>query len=336
MWKAIKTDGFLILIFLIIAVVVLVQVVNYIKAPSDKMIAGMHEDSIWTAPSLYIDMELEEEERKLIMYGEELISHTAKYLGPSGTVAQLTNGMNCQNCHLDAGTRVWGNNYSAVFSTYPRYRDRSGSVETIYKRITDCMERSLNGKAPDSNSTEMKAIYAYMKWLGKNVKPSVRPKGSGLQKLPYLERAADTVKGKQIYISQCARCHGENGEGIKLPGDAMYTYPPLWGNNSYNDAAGLFRISNFAGYVKNNMPFDQAYHTNTILSNEEAWDVAAFVNSQPRPHLDQSKDWPDISKKPIDYPFGPYSDSFPERQHKYGPFGAIERDKERRAKSSKR
>ena len=88
----------------------------------------------------------------LIRYGYELIAHTSKYLGPKGTVQHSTNGMNCQNCHLEAGTKPWGLNYGAVYSTYPKFRDRSGSIETIYKRINDCMERSLNGKALDTNS----------------------------------------------------------------------------------------------------------------------------------------------------------------------------------------
>jgi len=56
--------------------------------------------------------------------------HTSKYLGPNGTVMQISNGMNCQNCHLDAGTRPWGNNYAAVLTTYPKYRARSGMIKT--------------------------------------------------------------------------------------------------------------------------------------------------------------------------------------------------------------
>jgi thiosulfate dehydrogenase len=60
------------------------------------------------------------------------------------------------------------------------------------------------------------------------------------------------------------------------------------------------------------------------LSDEEAWDVAAFVNSQPRanhPFLDL--DWPKIEKKPFDYSFRPYKDAFSKAQHKFGPFGKI-------------
>src|SRR5882724_75947 len=91
-------------------------------------------------------------EDELIRYGKRLVASTSFYFGPKGSIATLSNGMNCQNCHLEAGTRAYGNNYSAVFSTYPKFRERSGTVETIYKRINDCMERSLNGKSLDTGS----------------------------------------------------------------------------------------------------------------------------------------------------------------------------------------
>jgi thiosulfate dehydrogenase len=70
----------------------------------------------------------------LATYGYQLISNTSYYLGPHGKVAQITNGMNCQNCHLKGGTVPWGNNYSAVASLYPQFRSRSGGIETIVKK----------------------------------------------------------------------------------------------------------------------------------------------------------------------------------------------------------
>jgi len=281
-------------------------------------------DSTWIGPSIYIDNSVLGEERALIIYGQDLIAHTSKYLGPRGSVAQITNGMNCQNCHLQAGAKAWGNNYAAVFSTYPKFRDRSGQIETIYKRVADCMERSLNGTAVDSNSREFKAIYAYIKWLGKDVKKDEKPYGSGIEKLTFLDRAADPKKGQIVYTAQCQSCHGANGEGQLAPDALEYTYPPLWGPHSYNDGAGLYRMSNFAGYVKNNMPNLLTSHENPTLTDEASWDVAAYVNSQSRPHKDQSKDWPKFEKKPIDFAFGPYADSFSEMQHKYGPFKPIQ------------
>lgn len=327
MWKSIKSNLPLVIISLVIGIVILIDTVKALRHLNKKGNSMSTKDSTWVAPSLYYD-NVQGEERNRIIYGEELITHTSMYLGPKGSVAQISNGMNCQNCHLNAGKKNWGNNYSAVFSTYPKFRDRSGSIETIYKRVSDCFERSLNGSAPDSNSKEYQAIYAYIKWVGKNVKKGEKPGGSGIEKLPFMERAANPVKGKEVYTAQCQSCHGINGEGqLTLSGNS-YEFPPLWGEHSYNSGAGLFRISNLAGYIHGNMPFNQATHNNPKLSKEEAWDVAAYINSQPRPSKDLSKDWPDISKKPFDHPFGPYADGYTETEHKYGPFKPIIAKKE--------
>ena len=101
--------------------------------------------SIWIAPDT--SGLVNEKNQAIIRYGRQLISNTAYYLGPKGKVAFMSNGMNCQNCHLNAGTKPFGNNYSAVASTYPKFRERSGGIENIYKRVNDCFERSLNGQA---------------------------------------------------------------------------------------------------------------------------------------------------------------------------------------------
>jgi thiosulfate dehydrogenase len=262
-----------------------------------------------------------------ITYGRELIANTSEYLGPNGKVKKLSNGMNCQNCHLNAGTAPLGNNYSAVAATYPKVRARSGQSEDIPKRINDCFERSLNGQALDLNSQEMVAMVAYMEWLGKEVAKGESPKGSGIYEVPYLDRAADPIRGKTVYAQQCQSCHMEDGQGMMKADKTGYVYPPLWGDHSYNDGAGLFRMSRFAGYVKTNMPLGATYER-PLLTDEQAWDVAAYVNSMERPKKNISKDWPDISKKPIDHPFGPFSDDFSEEQHKFGPFKPIKAARE--------
>lgn len=262
------------------------------------------------------------EEGDLIRYGKQLVANTSLYLGPHGSVAQITNGMNCQNCHLEGGTKFLGNNYGAVFSTYPRFRERSGTVENIYKRVNDCLQRSLNGDAIDTLSREMQAFAAYINWVGKNVPKGTKPEGAGIKELPYLSRPADVVKGKQVYLLKCQLCHKVDGSGQVRPDSTGYVYPPLWGPHSYTTAAGLFRLSRFAGFVRYNMPFG-ASHQIPQLTDEEAWDVGAFVNSQPRPKKVFKEDWPVISTKPIDHPFGPYTDGYTEEQHKYGPFQPI-------------
>ncbi len=260
---------------------------------------------------------------EMIKYGRELIAHTAIYFGPKGSVATIANGMNCQNCHNDAGTKPFGINYSAVASTYPQFRPRSNAMVSIVSRINGCFQRSMNGSKLDSTSKEMKAMVAYIQWLGTDVPKGIRPENAGIKKLAYLDVAADPIKGKAVYAQHCQSCHGDNGAGILNAKGNEYIYPPLWGSDSYNDGAGLYRLRNFAGFVKYNMPFGVTAD-NPLLSDEEAWHVAAYVNSQPRPHKDQSADWKDISKKPVDVPFGPYQDEFSEQQHKYGPFDPIE------------
>jgi thiosulfate dehydrogenase len=266
---------------------------------------------------------------ELIRYGKKLVANTAWYLGPKGRIAAISNGMNCQNCHLEAGTRLNGNNYSAVFSCYPKFRERSGTVENIYKRINDCLERSLNGKSLDSTSREMKAMSAYINWVGQAVPKDVKPVGAGISDIQFLDKAADSNKGHLVYLQKCQSCHGPNGAGLEKPDGSGYAYPPLWGSNSYNTAAGLYRVSRFAGYVKYNMPYGNS-EASKGLTTEEAWDLAAFVNSQPRPEKKFAGDWPKMASKPVDYPFGPYSDGFTENQHKFGPFGPIQRARKRK------
>ena len=274
----------------------------------------------WIAPDVNAIKDAKQKEQ--IAYGKDLIAHTSKYLGPNGSILKISNGLNCQNCHLQAGTVIYGNNYGSVAPLYPKFRARRGSIENIYKRITDCIQRSLNGKAIDTNGKEMQAIAAYINYLGSKVTKGEKAIGSGFKDITFLDRAANPINGKLIYSSKCQSCHQANGEGVFNDNKTEYKYPALWGNHSFNSGAGLSRLSNFAKFVKYNMPQGVTFES-PQLTDEEAWDLAAYVLSMPRPRFNISKDWPDISKKPFDHPYGPYSDKFTERQHKLGPFKPI-------------
>jgi thiosulfate dehydrogenase len=316
--------GVMLLLILCECLILLAPAEIYLPAmdgnPEPIQVKQRAHDTYWIAPdSLAVPVGPDGD---LIRYGRELIARTSVYLGPNGTIAQTTNGMNCQNCHLKSGTKLFGNNYSAVYSTYPQVRSRSGTLVTIEERINGCLERSLNGGRLEDDSREMIAMKAYFKWVGQNVPPGVRPKGAGIWDLPFLERAADPVKGKLVYETICQRCHGQSGGGKRIADSKEWLYPPLWGDSSYNTGAGLYRLSRFAGYVKMNMPYEVTFD-NPELTDEQAWDVTAYVNSMPRPQKSFPNDWPDISRKPFDHPFGPYSDSYSEEQHKYGPYQKI-------------
>lgn len=303
------------------------------------------EENLFVAPDIASIPKTEE--GKKIAYGYQLFIHTSKYFGPKGLVSKTHNGLNCQNCHLDAGTRPYGNNLALVATTYPMYLPRAGTVLNTSQKINECFLRSLNGASLDTSGNEMQSLVGYINWLGKDVKKDEKLHGSGPIKAPlFIDRPANPENGKLVYDKNCARCHGNNGEGMlvtdvlkdetKQQGgtateEDYYYYPPLWGNNSYNGVATLYRISKLAGYVKYNMPYPVT-HKNPVLSDEQSWDVAAYINSRERPISDHSKDYAaDISKKPFDFPFPPYADKFTQEQHKFGPYTDMPSAKKKKA-----
>src|SRR5215472_17210842 len=182
-------------------------------------------------------------------------------------------------------------------------------------------QRPLPAGAP-----EMQALVAYIKFLSTGVAPGQLLPGMGTGNMPELDRAADPALGEALYANACLTCHGPNGAGIRrsLPTtDLGYMMPPLWGNDSFNDGAGMARLITAANFLHFNMPHGVDY-LNPQLSPEQAWDIAAYVLSQPRPHkAGLDKDFPDLLEKPVDAPYGPYADGFSEQQHKYGPFAPI-------------
>ena len=256
-----------------------------------------------------------------ILYGRELVINTSLYFGPNGSLHKA-NGLNCQDCHQEAGTKPYGNNFLGVAATYPKFRERSGGVETINRRLSDCFKRSLASTEADTSSAELKAISAYIMWTGKNIPGNLHIEGTGAKEIDYINRAADSASGQTIYITRCKSCHGSNGEGQPSDNPKRFRYPPLWGAKSYAVSAGMYRLSKLAAYVRNNMPPGGSFQHPQLI-NEEAWDVAAYINSQPHPMIQFAGDWPVLSTKPVDYPFGPYADNFSETQHKYGPFKPI-------------
>ncbi len=312
------------LIIILASAFVLYNKFGKVEKENTKENIKVEASNIWHGPDT--SLVAQDASANLIRYGRKLIAATSYYLGPKGKVSAISNGMNCQNCHLDAGTKPFGNNYGSVASLYPKFRARSGGLESIEKRVNDCIQRSLNGNPLDSLSKEMKAMVAYIKWIGKDVPKGKKAEGSGLFPIEFLNRAADPVKGKLLYVKQCRLCHQQNGQGLILIDSSRYIYPPLWGEHSFNTGAGLFRISNFAKYIRANMPQGATY-LKPILTEEEAWDIAAYVVSLPRPTKKFLGDWPKLETKPFDHPFGPYADSLTELQHKYGPFNPTESKK---------
>jgi thiosulfate dehydrogenase len=282
---------------------------------------------VWTVPE--IGALPDNANGRQVRRGRDLISATYAHIGPevpNRAKRYAGNNLACANCHLRAGTVKFGAPLFGIYGEFPAYSARLGGELTIEDRLNACMMRSMIGRPLPVDSAEMQAMVAYIKFLSTGVPPGQRVPGLGVGKMPELDRAADPVRGKAIYANVCTACHGANGEGIRrsLPStDLGYMVPPLWGNDSFNDGAGMARLINAANFIHLNMPNGVDY-TNPQLKPEEAWDVAAYVVSQPRPRKSGlDKDFPALLEKPVDVPYGPYADSFSAEQHKYGPFAPI-------------
>ena len=266
---------------------------------------------------------------KLIKYGYQLLTETSAHIGPEVANADnryAGNNLSCQNCHLQAGAQTYSMPYLGVWGAFPQYRGRENEVSTLEERINGCMQRSMNGKSLPLDSREMKAMLIYMKWLSTGVPIGASLVGTGTLAISEPNRAANPTRGSEVYLGKCAACHGEKGLGQRhgKVGDAKgYQFPPLWGPDSYNNGAGMIRLLTAAAFIKNNMPVGVTFN-NPDISDVDAFDVAAFINSQPRPEkFELDKDFPDRLKKPIDTPFAPWIDGFSAEQHRFGPFGPI-------------
>ncbi len=289
--------------------------------------AAPSNDTIWTVPE--VGALPDDDYGRLVRRGRDLIAATYAHIGPQVVDPAKRfagNNLACNDCHLEAGTKKFGLPVFGLYGDFPHYSARAGAEISVEDRVNSCMTRSMHGRALPTDAPEMQAFVAYIEFLSTGVPPGQRLPGLGAGKIPELDVAADPVRGRAIYVAKCQGCHNTDGQGIRrsLPTtDLGYIVPPLWGADSFNDGAGMNRLINAADFAHSNMP-QGADYLNPILSADDAWNVAAFVLSQPRPHKQGlEKDFPDLALKPVDTPYGPYLDGFSEQQHKYGPFAPI-------------
>lgn len=209
-----------------------------------------------------------------VRLGENVFVHTQQY-----AKQYVGNGLNCANCHLDDGRLAYSAPMWAAYVLYPKYRKKNDQVNTMEARIQGCFRYSMNGREPAPDSKEMVALVSYFYWLAQGAPTGVKLKGQGYPELDKPAQQPDIRRGQAVYAQSCAICHGANGEGTKQVGGGGYVFPPLWGMDTYNWGAGMHRINTAAGFIKANMPLGQG----GSLTDQQAWDVAAFVNSHPRP-----------------------------------------------------
>jgi thiosulfate dehydrogenase len=218
---------------------------------------------------------------EMVKLGEAIFSNTyshevsGKYVGNTQT---------CQGCHLDTGRLANSAPMWASWVAYPDYRKKTKSVNTMIERVQGCFKYSMNAQAskvghpPSAQSTTIHALLSYMYWLSTGAPTGDKSMpGRGYPKLAETKQGFDPQRGAVVYAKNCAICHGPDGKGGWTNGEMVF--PPLWGDRSYNWGAGMHKINTAAAFIKANMPLGNYIK----LTDQEAWDVAAFINAQERP-----------------------------------------------------
>lgn len=221
--------------------------------------------------------------RETVLYGYKLITDTQKYAKEFAG-----DKLNCANCHFAGGITLGGKgggiSLAGVAAKYPYYNKRAGAVIDLPTRINSCFKKSMNGTPLPLDSPEMLAIVTYLHWISKNFPIYQDVPWLGLKKVE-IKYKSDPNNGKKYYAQYCAQCHGNDGNGHLSYANGNQNIPPLWGPHSFNDAAGMNIEETLASFIYYNMPYLEP----SVLSPEQASDVAAFIISQQRPHLDEKQ-----------------------------------------------
>lgn len=278
----------------------------------------------WVAPD--VESLPDDAYGKLVRYGKKLTTETYAVIGPEVKDKKMRytgNNFACQSCHEDAATKPYAMPWVGVSAVFPQYRGRENDISTVEERVNGCMERSMNGKPLPLGSREMKAYVTYIHFLSSGIPIGSRVEGAGMMKFTPPNRKADLVNGKKVYEEMCASCHQTNGAGVpngNIKEAKGYAFPPLWGKDAYNNGAGMSRLLTAAAFIKGNMPLGTTAK-NPVLTDDQAYDVAAYINSNERPtKANLDKDFPARHNKPVDAAFPPYIGGGDAEQHKYGPF----------------
>lgn len=220
---------------------------------------------------------------EVVAYGRELILHTRKHLRP-----YVTANMDCAACHVNAGTKARGGSFVGIAAQFPQWNKRAHRVITLQDRLAECFLYSMNGHPPAYQSREMVAMVAYITDLSRGIPIGTGPDSAFRLAHITAPKPVDRASGGNLYAQRCASCHGAGGGGND-------TYPPLWGARSFNAGAGMHRVETMASFIRYNMP----QNAPGSLTDQQAFDVAAFVLSHKRPQFQRSR--------PVSFPQQPAS-----------------------------
>ncbi|HEV2538872.1 MAG TPA: c-type cytochrome [Frateuria sp.] len=208
----------------------------------------------------------------MVRLGREIFRHTRQ-----NAPAYVGNGLDCANCHLDAGRLAGSSPLWGAYGMYPQYRKKNGHVNSYGERLQGCFMYSMNGKAPPLDDKVIVALETYSYWMAQGAPLGVKLPGAGYPRVPAPAKAPDYARGQAVFDRDCALCHGADGQGQQVAG--RYVFPPLWGKDSFNWGAGMHELDKATAFIKANMPLGRG----GMLSDQDAWDVAMFMDAHERP-----------------------------------------------------
>jgi thiosulfate dehydrogenase len=209
---------------------------------------------------------------KEVALGRQIFLEPDKYAS-----AYVGNHLSCENCHLDAGRLANAGPMWGAYPMYPAYRSKNHHVNTFAERLQGCFRFSMNGKAPPLGDPVLVALESYAYWMSQGAPVDKSLPGRGYPQLTKPAQTPDYARGEKVYQHDCALCHGANGEGQQVTDRVVF--PSLWGPASFNWGAGMHEVDKAAGFIKANMPLGRG----NTLSDQDAWDVAYFMNAHERP-----------------------------------------------------
>lgn len=239
----------------------------------------------WAPPSL--DSIPNDSLGNSIRRGLHILRHTRDSLP-----AYAPSSLNCTSCHLEDGMRIEAAPLTGSFARFPKFMPRAGAVVPLADRVNYCFTRSLAGNRLPVESREMQDILAYLSYISTGVPIGTKIAGTkGLLDPPDTLKG-DAALGATLFSGKCSACHGADGQG-------MATFPALWGPKSYSIGASMARVERAASFIQHNMPLGMG----GSLSWQDAFDLAAYINSHPRPDSPGKEgDWP-LGSAPADVPY---------------------------------